>query len=929
MTTRKFNKITQCIKFAGLLSTTLGTLAITSNTVLAQETENDQVEVIQVKGIRGSMKANLNAKRFSNALIDSVSAEDIGKFPDKNVAETLSRIPGVTVNRDFGEGEGVTIRGFSPSQNVTLLNGQAVGTAQWFILNQTGRNFNFELLASEMVGKVDVYKSPQADLEEGGLGGTVVVHTRRPLDMESGTIAGSIEAQYSDVPEKWDPSGSALYNWNNEDETFGFVVAASLQNRTVERHSQESDFGWFGPGISRIAGGLSAPSTDGVGNPGTEKGSLPWGVGSAVFKQDRERTGIDATAQYRPNDKLDVALHYLFSELEASNVNSNLIGIPFRGLFVGADNAREGNVTDGFVTDLNFTGNAAQPGWAPFLAYDNIYRDGSKAQTQVLDLDINYLVSDDIELHVQLGTTKGESQINDFFTEFFASPNDPRIAIDFTNPNPSSHGAAIDFTGANPWLTNPGDEFPLVSIFDQQQQTEDKEQYLQGDLTIDVDLGAIESIKFGGKIKDREFNQFRIRDDIGGASDFGPASAFWSGEILNPSHSGNSLTAQTYFAPDRGLLQSYFDALPECNTSPDGACKNLGSVQHLANFVIEETITNLYAMANFSGDGFRGNVGLRYTKTDSDTSGFDAAGNALAFENDYDELLPSINLAYDLTSDLVLRMSAAKVLTRPSPFSLAPAFNLTPETGRGSAGNPDLLPVRANQYDLGAEWYFDEASLVALTWFKKDISDFIFLNTVQAEINGVNFNQLSRPENGGNTDYEGLEFQITHDFDNGFGAFFNFTYVDAAAGSIQEARLIPAVVDADGNETVAASAALVSRDVEFPDVSKTAYNVGAFYETEDYSARIAYTWRDEYFVALTEFGPQFRDDNASLDAQISYNISENITLKIEAVNLTNEIFRNFLIQDGDVTDHPSNGSKVISSEAENGRRFYVGMNFKF
>jgi iron complex outermembrane receptor protein len=896
----------------------------TAPMVMAAEEEkaDKEIEVIQVTGIRGSVKANLNAKRFANAIVDSVSAEDIGKFPDKNVADTLARIPGITVNRDFGEGEGVTIRGFSPSQNVTLLNGQAVGTAQWFILNQTGRNFNFELLASEMVGSVEVYKSPQADIEEGGLGGTVIVNTRRPLDMDGNTFAGSIEGQYSDVPEKWDPSGSLLYNWNNDDETFGVVVAASLQNRTVERHSQESDFGWFGPGISRIEPGLSAPSTDGVGNPGPEKGSTPWGVGSAVFKQKRERTGFDITAQYRPNADLDIALHYLTSELKADNANSNLIGIPFRGLFVGADNAREGSVENGYVTDLNFTGNAAQPGWAPFLAYDNIYRDGSRAQTQVLDLDIDYQLNDETQLHVQFGTTKGESDINDFFTEFYAGANDERVGIDFTNPNPSSHGPAIDFTGANPWLTNPGDEFPLVSIFDQKQTTEDKETYLQGDLTIEVDLGAIESIKFGAKIKDREFNQYRVRDDIGGASSFGDASDFWSGAMLNPSHSGNSLSSQSYFDPDEGLLRDYFGALPDCTTSPEGACKNVGSVQHLANFVIEETITNLYAMANFSGDGFRGNIGLRYARTDSDTSGFDAAGNALAFENDYDELLPSINLAYDVVPDVILRMSAAKVLTRPSPFSLAPAFNLTPETGRGSAGNPDLLPVKANQYDIGLEWYFDEASLVSLTWFKKDISDFIFNNTVADVIDGVSYNQISRPENGGNTDYQGLEFQITHNFDNGFGAFFNYTYVDAAPGQIQEAVLIDDGVNPP-------SAALVSRDVEFPDVSETAYNVGGFYENEDFTARVAYTWRDDYFVALTEFGPQFRNDSASLDAQVSYNVTENITLKVEAVNLTNEIFSNYLIQDGDVVDHPQNGSRAVTSEAENGRRFYVGMNFKF
>ncbi|MDC2889548.1 hypothetical protein PN838_13150 [Psychrosphaera sp. G1-22] len=139
------------------------------------------------------------------------------------------------------------MRGFTPNQNVTLLNGQGVGTAQWFVLNNTGRNFNFEMLASEMVGGLEVYKSPQADIEEGALGGTVIVNTRKPLEMESGTIAGSVDMQYSELPDEWDPSASIVTAWLNEDETFGINVSAAIQNRTVERHSQESDFGWFGP----------------------------------------------------------------------------------------------------------------------------------------------------------------------------------------------------------------------------------------------------------------------------------------------------------------------------------------------------------------------------------------------------------------------------------------------------------------------------------------------------------------------------------------------------------------------------------------------------------------------------------------------------------------------------------------------------------
>ncbi|TRY29827.1 TonB-dependent receptor [Aliiglaciecola sp. M165] len=930
------SKIAKSVKFACVLGSGLGLASMPTQTVFAQESADNNVEKIEVRGIRASSKENLNQKRFASAVVDVITAEDIGKFPDKNVADTLARVPGVTVSRDFGEGEGVTIRGFSPEQNTTLLNGQAVGTAQWFILRNTGRNFNFEMLASEMVAGVEVYKSPQADIEEGGLGGTVIVHTRKPLDMDSGTIAGSIEAEYSDISESWDPAVSGMYSWKNDEETLGFVVSASLRDRQVERHSQESDFGWFGPGIARIEPGLSAPSTQGVGNPGPEKGSLPWGVGSAVFEQDRSRKGFDATLQYAPNDKLDMSLHFLHAELEASNVNSNLIGIPFRGLFVGDANAREGTVSNGFVNSLNYFGLPDQEGWVPqFLAYDVIYRDGSSMQTQVLDFELNYAMENG-RVHFQAGTTTGDGQINDFFTEFWADPRDPRAGIIFSNPNPTAHGASIDFTGANPWLSNPTDEMWLAVVFDQQNTTEDKENYAQLDVSFDVEYGAINEIKVGAKIKDRSFSQFRIRDDLGNTSLFGegslgPASDFWTGELLNAEHGGNSLPSMQYFFPNQGLIRDAFAALPSCSAGGTGPCRNDDVVQNIANFEVDETLTALYAMANFSGDGYRGNFGVRYVSDDRTTHGFDG-DTPVTFEDDsLSEFLPSINLVFDLSEDLVLRTSAAKVLTRPSPFNLAPSFNLTPETGRGQAGNPNLQPMTANQFDLGVEWYFDEASIVSLTWFRKDISQFFFTNTVQEEINGVVFNQLQRPENGGNSNYEGIEFQVLHDFDNGFGASFNYTYVDASDGEVQSAELIPAQVDAQGNETAPASAALVTRNVMFPDVSQTSFNVGGYYENDLFSARLNYTWRDEYFISnpgLTEFGPTFRDDYGQWDAQFSYNVTENITLKVEAINITDEIFNNYLVQAGN-NPHPADGTQVVSTEGQNGRRFFVGANFRF
>ncbi|MBU2882664.1 TonB-dependent receptor [Psychrosphaera sp. B3R10] len=902
------------------IASSLTATAVTAAEADEQVKADDDVEVIQIRGIRASTKKNLNQKRFAMAIVDTITPEDIGKFPDKNVADTLSRIPGVTISRDFGEGEGVTIRGFTPNQNVTLLNGQGVGTAQWFVLNNTGRNFNFEMLASEMVGGLEVYKSPQADIEEGALGGTVIVNTRKPLEMESGTIAGSVDMQYSELPDEWDPSASIVTAWLNEDETFGINVSAAIQNRTVERHSQESDFGWFGPGIARIA--VTPPKND---TP-QEQGSTPWGVGSAVFKQDRERVNFDMTAQWMLSDQLDVSVHYLFSEMEASNVNSNMIGIPFRGIAVGDDYAREGTTSGGYLTHLEYYGDPAQGGWVPqFLAYDNIYRDGSKMGTQVLDFEVNY-EADFGQVHFQAGTTTGKGDIYDFFTEFWADPLDSRAGIIFDNPNPSSHGPAIDFERANPWMSNPTDQMYLGGIFNQYNEVTDSENYAQVDVTMDLELGLINQVKFGGKIKDRSFEQERHQDNLSnlagwGAGSLGPVSDFWSGDLLNIEHAGNSLQSQTYFDPDRSKMFDALYAQPACTSALVDAgttCLNRDQFQPLASFNIEETITSLYAMANFEGDNFRGNFGVRYVSTDATSNGYDASATAVAIDNSYSNLLPSVNVTYTLSDDLLLRAAASKTISRPSPFSMAPAFNLTPETGRGDAGNPDLKPTKATSYDLGMEYYFTESSLLAATYFYKDITDFQFNNVIQKEINGVQYNQLNSPDNGDSSSYSGFELQVQHIFDNGFGGFANYTFVDASEGKYTSAE-----VDGDGNVT------MVDGSVQFPDVSENAYNLGVFYETDTYSARLNYNYRSEYFTTQTEFGPTFRDATSQMDAQISYDVSENITVKFEVVNLTDESFNNYLINDGDVAGYQYTGTKVVSTESQNGRRFYVGANFKF
>lgn len=913
MKTHKINKLTSSLR----LALTLGAVAAVGSPVaFAQEqsgAQDTETEVIQVRGIRGSQKANINAKRLSDAVVDAITAEDIGKFPDKNVAESLSRIPGVTIDRDFGEGQGVTIRGVQPDQNLTLVNGQAVGTAQWFVLSDATRNFNFEILASEMISGLEVYKSSQADLDEGALGGTVILRTRKPLDMDANTGQVSVEAQYNDIAEETDPSLSGLYSWKNEDETFGILFSSSYQERTVRRETNE-DFGWFGPTIPRIDPLIEAPTG------ANEKGALAWGMGSAVFMQDRERLGFDVTAQWAPNEDFDVALHYMSSTLNADNVNSNLIGVPFRGIAYMGTNTNPGTVTDGVVDSLQVVGTSDRPAWSRHMAYDNIYREGSEMSTEILDLEGTYALENG-QIHFQLGTTTGEGENRDFFTEFWVDGQDPNAAFNYFNPG--GDNPYIDFVGPSPWLANPTNEMWLGGIFDQRNETEDEENYAQVDYSHYVEWGAVTEIKTGFKVRDRSFSQTRHRTDLAnlapiGEGSLGPASDFWNGAMINVDHVQTNGVTASYFFPERDAMYSALYNVAECNeANADGLCRRDNVFQSDASFVIEEDIAAVYAMAKFSGEGFRGNLGLRYVETDTTSNGYDLnTGEAISSDGDYNEWLPSVNVSYDLLDDVVLRFAASRVITRPAPFQLAPAVNLTPETSSGTAGNPGLQPLTANQFEVGAEWYFDDASLLAMTVFKKDVNDFIFTKTVSREINGQQINQLSTPDNGGSTTIEGFEVQLQHTFDNGFGGYANYTYTDVADAEIEEA--VP-VVDANGEIT---GATLATRLVSFPNTSKNSFNLGAYYETDVYSVRLNYNYRSEYFIAQAEIGNQYRDEQSQLDAQVSWNVTDMITVKAEALNLTDEIWENYY-------ERATDSKRLGGTQSANGRRFFVGASMRF
>ena len=327
-----------------------------------QSPASDEPQDVVVTGIRASLAAALDTKRKSDAIVDSVSAEDVGKFPNTNVAEALTLVPGVTVDRQFGQGEKISILGTDPALNRTLLNGQTVASADWFILDTPGRTFNYALLAPQLVGSVDVYKTPEPRLDEGSIGGTVIVNTRKPLDLKPLTLAASLGYLWNDRSRKGDIQGSALASWHNDSGTFGVLVAFQRAKDRLRRDGLES-YGtmradqWDGKNtdnpVSSIANGTctGACATTLAANPAAIS---PNAFGTSYFQQDRERLSYSAVVQWKPVEQLTLEANWLKIKATYDNLNQSMYA--FQGNTWNSLGALSGiTVANGVVTSSTLT----------------------------------------------------------------------------------------------------------------------------------------------------------------------------------------------------------------------------------------------------------------------------------------------------------------------------------------------------------------------------------------------------------------------------------------------------------------------------------------------------------------------------------------------------------------------------------------------
>lgn len=821
-------------------------------------------EEITVVGIAESLQEAVKIKHESPAIVDAIAAKDVNKLPDKNLAEAVQRVPGVVINREFGEGERVSLRGVAPNLVHTTVNGHNVAVADWFVLEQLAatRSFNYLLLPSELIGLLTVYKSPTAELDEGGIGGTIDVKTRKPLDLKPMAISGSVQAAYTDRSGSTDPNVSALASWRNEAGNVGVLFSGVFDKRDIRRDGVEV-LGYF----PESGTGVLVPAL----------------IGSALFQQERERKAFNAEVQFRPAPRAEININGFWSRFGADNINQNYLA--------WGSNALGGG---GTLTNTTIVGNTAVAGTIASasggtagrgVVYDAIDRKAF-AKTWYGDIDGTFTPSDTWIVHFDTGHTRADGDTDaQPFVEFGAPAT---FRYDLRGKSPQ-----VQFLNINPM--NPGQmEFDFASLH--HITNDDKETYAYGDAEKVLNRGLWKSLKFGVKYSNHERDTDFQATTYGGfflpllatgcggrtctAADF--AAGGTPSDFLDGIAASGTLTG--YWSVDRGRVEDIL-----FNSFNGTRIPNPPEV-----FSVQEKVGGGFAMANLKGDKWKGNVGLRIVRTDQTSTGnivggageiSNAFGNFthVSADRSYTDYLPSLNFSRDLSDQLVLRVAAARTMARPDFTDVSPRVTLNPGALTGQGGDPNVDPFRANQADFSLEWYHGDNEIVSGALFYKDIESFITDRPVQqAHLIQTNTPNLSlctpaftsefpnryscqftinQRVNGGGGNVKGLELSALQKLGGGFGIQANYTYSDAQA-------------DEEG--------------LEIPGNSKNSGNVVAFFENQRFGARLAYSYRSDFFVTFDRSTRLNQEALKSLDASFAVNLFRGLTFTVDGVNLTDE-----------------------------------------
>ncbi|AUI09015.1 MULTISPECIES: TonB-dependent receptor [Stenotrophomonas] len=872
-------------------------IAFSAHAQQAAPTATD-LDTVTVTGIRGSMEKSLDTKREANARVEVVTAEDVGKLPAHNVADTLQRLPGVNISSSsadeggFDEADRVSLRGTSPSLTQTLINGHTVGSADWFVLSQgnnVGRSVSYSLLPSELVSSVEVNKSSQAKLQDGGTTGTVNIITRKPLEFSKQfTAEGSIGMVRSDQAKSNDPQYSALFNYKNDEGTFGVMVQGFSQKRELRREAQEIPGGFFKIGADDPVAKTN-PDLIGVNVPGL--------LGSTLFEQTRERKGGLVSLQFKPSDSLTLGLNGFSSELKANNYNRNFM--MFGNSFAKSQAPDPGYVVkDGVLTNANYKG---VPG-TNYAVYDMIYRE-SKAKSSYVTFDADWQISDSLTAKFQAGSTKGTGE----------TPRQYIAEVTLANGGGASwathgNGSPIDWNVGGDLSPNGVTSFGTWG--NQQVTAEDKEKWATLDFNQYFnDGGVLSSIDFGLRFADHKREALSPE----GATPGDIWSALKNGATANyPSGFAGDIGGTFprnlwYFTP--GALK---DAVTNNSTWLAGNDGPTGRHNYGAEWKVKEKNFAGYVQANFRGDWWSGNVGLRYVNIKQDIDTYNAVSKAadadvsslfgmwerLAFQNKRNRVLPSANIKFDLDDSLVLRVAASQTQTLPDYSALGASSYGSDLNRTGGGGNPNLKPTLSTNLDANLEWYFMPRGLLSVGAYHMNLKDYIAFDVVSRQLyseltNQLETYQISTPINADGK-VTGVEVAYEQPIGEYFGVNANYTYANGTTSHTWS----------DGSHNLLGT-------------SKNTYNVGAYFENERFGARVSYTRRSSFLISLSGTNPYYQDDFGTLSASLSYKATDWLSITLDGLNLNNPTYKYYQT------------AAIPTSFYSNGRQYYLNFRFKY
>lgn len=856
--------------------------------VHAQETPQD-LDTVQVVGIRASLEKSLDTKRYNVGVSEAITAEDIGKFPSTNVAEAFSQIPGVTLDRRFGQGERVSIDGTDPSLNLSFLDGHPVAQAIWLYGEQPNRGFDYTLLSPQILGRAEIIKSSEARLTEGSLGGTVLMHTRQPLDLKKHEVAASVGYSYSQQASEGKPNAAALYSWKNDDETFGIAVSAQHYEEAVDRQGKEV-FGYVPASSFANATGVDGDV------------DVPNSINAAWFQQERKRDSAVVNLQLKPSDQLEFNLSGLYIKENFDNYNQSLYSFATWNAGTSAAMDQLGDVRNGVASSGHSGVNAAGGGT---VIYDNNVR-LSEVTTKGLDLR-GAFHGDRWGVKGQVGQSKSDNKnMAQYFIEPWINAGyswDLDRGITFDDPeaarDPANWGSGGDWFGNN-------------GVF----ATESKDTYAQLDFDVQFD-SIFNQLQFGVRHGKHE-EDFALYVYSGVT----PGTLDEVGTI--------GLTDIQGFHPDQGRhvqvgrnnVIDWIRNSPMDYSSPDPS-------SYLGNtWALTQTNNAGYAQLNFSEGALRGNIGLRYVDSKTEGSGFVYGGAPTAEMLDdpslwqtrtrkEDFLLPSLNVVLDTENDWVFRLGAAKVIAWAPYNQMVNNTFLNDTVMTGTGGNAELSPYESWNYNISAEYYFLPQAVVAWSLFYKKIDNYIdtsasterhfnsqyntnrdayldsLVGSFGCDTEGYCDYSIQRPRNAGSGHVKGFNIAFQQAFgESGLGLTANYTYADGE------------------NNT----------GDPLPYQSRNAIAVSPYYEKGPLNARITYNWRDSYLAGgyVAGSAPASVDDYAELGASIGYTFNDNWSLNIDAQNLLDETYFQYL---GD--------KEHLAGKYKSGRRYMATLHFKF